>query len=433
MTKSIKKIVAVCIITAVMLSGCMFEKQGPNAGNENTHQVLIPADREYSNLTENNSASLPEKTEVSGEETTEGSGKNDTSFNVEEYLIAKKNEAAGIEDEEDVILDLFDTGDTDIQTDESIPENTDPDQNIAENDSLTGSDKLTEISESSSDNTENSLEENTGDQETQDGSDQTDTDTQSLTNIYANSTGTGPVNTIFNDTEHIFDYSTFHFDEEAFEELAPTVNMTFAELVEDNGDYSFPEGYPVAGTYRVVVDLYHQVVMVFTQDENGKYTVPVRYMLCSSGAESSPSPLGTFKMRSYRVRFGLFRNTESYAQYWSLISGRIYFHTILYTEHSGSSYTDSYKDLGSPASHGCIRLTVPDARWIWYHCAPGTVVEIRKGSKKEKEIGKVRDRLILADYPEKRMKLKSEKIPMTDNWKVEDIPHDVEFVQGSQE
>ncbi|MBP5331942.1 MAG: L,D-transpeptidase, partial [Lachnospiraceae bacterium] len=246
-------------------------------------------------------------------------------------------------------------------------------------------------------------------------------------------TGTGPVNTLFDDTGNLFDYSTFHFDKDTIDELAPTINMEFSELIGDNGDYSFPKGYPEAGTYRVVVDLYHQVVMVFTQDEDGKYTVPVRYMLCSSGADSSPSPCGTYKMRAYRVRFGLFKNTESYAQYWSLISGRIYFHTILYSQRDGATYDTTYKELGDNVSHGCIRLTVPDARWIWYHCAPGTVVEIRKGSKKEKEIAKIRERLILADYPEKRLKLKAGKIPSTDNWKVEDIPHDVEFVQGSQQ
>ena len=221
-------------------------------------------------------------------------------------------------------------------------------------------------------------------------------------------------------------------NEEEFARLAPSTSMEFAELVGDNGDYGYPEGFPSPETYRLIVDLYHQVVMAFSKDENGDYTVPVRYMLCSSGADSSQSPTGTFKMKNYRVRYALFNNTSSYAQYWSLITGRIYFHSILYSSKNASSYTESYKKLGNNVSHGCIRLTVPDARWIWYNCAPETEVEIRKGSGKDKLTASVRNKLILADYPEERISLKAGDIPMTDNWTIDEIPHEVGFVQGSQ-
>ncbi|MCR5685340.1 MAG: L,D-transpeptidase [Lachnospiraceae bacterium] len=221
--------------------------------------------------------------------------------------------------------------------------------------------------------------------------------------------------------------------EKSFKELAPSVSMSFEELVGDNGIYGYPEAFPEAGTYRIVVDLYHQVVMAYTKDEESKYTVPVRYMLCSSGANSSQSPTGTFKMKSYRVRYALFNNTTSYAQYWSLITGRIYFHSILYTAKDPATYTESYKKLGTNVSHGCIRLTVPDARWIWYNCAPETEVEIRKGSKKDEETAAIREKLVLAGYPSERLRLKSGKAPWTDNWQIDDVPQEVEFVQGSQD
>ncbi|MCR5768853.1 MAG: L,D-transpeptidase family protein [Lachnospiraceae bacterium] len=229
-----------------------------------------------------------------------------------------------------------------------------------------------------------------------------------------------------------FDIDKLVVDFDNFAELAPTTTMDFEELVGDNGIYKLPEGFPEPGTYRIVVDLYHQLVMAFTKDENGDYTVPVRFMLCSSGANATQSPTGTFKMRNYRVRFALFNNTTSYAQYWSLITGRIYFHSILYSAKDASKYTESYKRLGTNVSHGCIRLTVPDARWIWFNCAPETVVEIRRGSKSEKLLGKIRDKMTLASYPSSRLKLKAGKIPMTDNWTIEDVPHDVGFENGSQ-
>lgn len=217
-----------------------------------------------------------------------------------------------------------------------------------------------------------------------------------------------------------------------FEDLAPTTKMTFAELLGDNGVYGYPEYMPSPDTYKIIVDLRWQVVMAYRQDENGEYTIPVRYMLCSSGADKSQSPTGTFKMKSYRVRFSIFNNTDSYAQYWSLITGRIYFHSVLYSSLNASDYTSSYKSLGSNVSHGCIRLTVPDARWIWYNVAPGSTVVIRSGSSADAETKAIRDQLKLAPYPSERLKLKKGESPWTDNWTIEDVPQDVEFIQGEQ-
>ena len=66
-------------------------------------------------------------------------------------------------------------------------------------------------------------------------------------------------------------------------------------------------------------------------------------------------------------------------------------------------------------SHGCIRLTVPDARWIYYNVAPGTEVEVRKGSSSDKEAAEIRSKLVLAKRPSKRPDLVKGEIPDTDN------------------
>ena len=223
--------------------------------------------------------------------------------------------------------------------------------------------------------------------------------------------------------------------EKEWDDLVPTSHMTFEELVGDNGIYEYPEAFPLPDTYKIIVDLKYQVVMVYAKDDKGKYTIPVRYMLCSSGADKSQSPVGTFEMKNYRVRFSRFVNTDSFGQYWSLITGRIYFHSVLYSSKDASDYsTSTWNNLGKNVSHGCIRLTVPDARFIYYNMAPGTVVEIRKGSSKDTETKEIRDRLIegKAEVPSKRLKLKAGKIPNTDNWQIDEVPHIVDFVQGHQ-
>lgn len=223
--------------------------------------------------------------------------------------------------------------------------------------------------------------------------------------------------------------------EKEWDDLAPTTHMSFAELIGDNGVYEYPEAFPTPDTYKIVVDLKYQVVMVFARDEKGKYTVPVRYMLCSSGADKTQSPVGTFEMKDYRVRFSRFKNTDNFGQYWSLITGRIYFHSVLYTSKNASDYVSStWNNLGKNVSHGCIRLTVPDARFIYYNMAPGTVVEIRKGSSSDKATKEIREKLLegKAELPAKRIKLVAGEIPYTDNWSADEVPHEVPFVNGHQ-
>lgn len=222
-------------------------------------------------------------------------------------------------------------------------------------------------------------------------------------------------------------------EEKPFCELAPTVGMSFEELVGDNGIYDIPEYMPQPGTYQLIVDLRYQVIMAYKKGESGEYDVPVRYMLCSTGADETQSPEGTFEMKDYRVRFGKFNGLDCYAQYWSLITGRIYFHSVLYSEREAAYYTEtSYNNIGTNVSHGCIRLMVPDARWIWYNCAPGTLVTIREGSKNDKETARIREMLTLCELPDKRPALKPGKVPYTDNWQITDVPAEYKFINGSQ-
>ncbi len=217
-----------------------------------------------------------------------------------------------------------------------------------------------------------------------------------------------------------------------FAELAPTVNMSFAELAGDDGLRDHPAGYPAADKYQIIVDIAHQVVMVYTKDANNEYTVPVRYMLCSSGT-GSRTPLGTFKMGAYRVRFSRFANDGRYGQYWTQIRGAIYFHTFLYIKNDAATYEEqTYTELGGKASHGCVRLTVPDARWMWYNIAYGTQCVIRKGDPDDIATAMIREQLVLAALPEERLELVQGDIPNTDNWTIDNVEIVLPYKRGSQ-
>lgn len=218
-----------------------------------------------------------------------------------------------------------------------------------------------------------------------------------------------------------------------FEELIGGLEDTFYES--EGGEALWPKGYPDPSTYYVIVDEYWQVVMVYSQDENGEYTVPVRYMLCTTGSErvGGATRKGVFPLKECRIRFGTFAGGDYTAQYWTLIISRTYFHSILYTKKDFSTLiVKEYNNLGKKASHGCIRLPVPDARWIWYNLAPGTKIEIRKGSKSDLETKAIREQLNLAPVPDYwPTSLLLQDVPYTDNWKIEDVDTAIPFVNAT--
>lgn len=129
--------------------------------------------------------------------------------------------------------------------------------------------------------------------------------------------------------------------------------------------------------YYLVADLTNQYVTAFRTDTDE----PVRYMICSSGKYSGTTPLGTFQLQSDAV-YSWYKFPTCYIRYGKRITGSIWFHSILYASRSTSSLNwESFYKLGSPASHGCIRLTPIDAQWISYNCKKGTTVRILRAAK----------------------------------------------------
>ena len=204
-----------------------------------------------------------------------------------------------------------------------------------------------------------------------------------------------------------------------FSELAPTPTMAFEELVGDNGVYADETQIPpvpAADTYMLIIDEYHQFGTVYKKDESGAYTVPVRYLVVSSGARKTPSPKGTFDMGDDYVRFGLFVSHGVFGQYWRQITRNIYCHSQIYSARNAQSYTSSYNDLGKRASHGCVRMLVPDARWVYYNLGPGTVCEIVRGDKDDAASAAIKAQLVFPDRPGQRPQLQPGNIPVTEAW-----------------
>ncbi|MGN0778809.1 MAG: peptidoglycan-binding protein [Aristaeellaceae bacterium] len=146
-----------------------------------------------------------------------------------------------------------------------------------------------------------------------------------------------------------------------------------------------PEPTPVP--FAITVDVKNQVTTVYGRDENGDYTVVIREMLCSTGTKSYPSDVGEWVLNGKTARWCYFPKWGGHAQYWTRINSSIAFHSVTYSSvNTMALNTSSYKHLGSRASHGCIRLTVADAKWIYDNVGAGTVVTITESLPADPEL-----------------------------------------------
>jgi peptidoglycan hydrolase-like protein with peptidoglycan-binding domain len=138
-----------------------------------------------------------------------------------------------------------------------------------------------------------------------------------------------------------------------------------------------PTPVPTPVPYAITIDVTNQVVTAYGLDENNQYTKIVRQMICSSGTYETPSSIGSWKLGSGRSRFPLFPKFNVYVQYWTPIANGMGFHSVIYnTKNTMDLSVSTYSHLGRRASHGCIRLQVADAKWIYENAGKGTVVTV---------------------------------------------------------
>lgn len=163
--------------------------------------------------------------------------------------------------------------------------------------------------------------------------------------------------------------------------------------------------------FYIVLDVKSQIVFVYEKDENGEYTRLVRCFLCSSGRtepenpedpedKGTPTPTGVWRMGA-RERFGKFAAFGGeYARYWTQIVGGNYFHSIMFGKREVTALkSGAFGRLGNAVSHGCVRLYVEDAKWLYYYACPGTRVEVTTNGGKHGDLKKaLRCTMVFADY-----------------------------------
>lgn len=143
-----------------------------------------------------------------------------------------------------------------------------------------------------------------------------------------------------------------------------------------------------ASPYAIRVNRAMNTVTIYEADESGRYTVPVKAMVCSTARPGYVTPAGTYQLHDYRTEWQLMVD-GTYGQYAVCFSGNYLFHSICYSDAAHDTMIrDAYNGLGSAASMGCVRLQTEDAKWIFDNCPGGTPVTIYDDSDDPGPLGK---------------------------------------------
>lgn len=125
-------------------------------------------------------------------------------------------------------------------------------------------------------------------------------------------------------------------------------------------------GLGSATRYLITVDNTNQMVNIYT-GYTGHWTL-IRSMRCASGAAETPTVKGLYSIYTRGYVFRAASNTI--CRYFTGFYGNYLFHTVL-LDNNGNIQDPT---LGVPASHGCVRLAIEDAQYVYYNMPNGTRV-----------------------------------------------------------
>ena len=124
-------------------------------------------------------------------------------------------------------------------------------------------------------------------------------------------------------------------------------------------------------TYFINVNKQNQKTYIYKGKANN--WILLKTCPCSTGISGDETPSGSFSIKEKGDWFF----SDKYAQggkYWSQITGDILFHSIPFAKDRTTilDYT-----MNKPSSHGCVRLSIDDAKWIYDNIPKGSKVIIK--------------------------------------------------------
>ena len=128
------------------------------------------------------------------------------------------------------------------------------------------------------------------------------------------------------------------------------------------------QGYSSATSWLILVDTRGNRVAVYTGSRGGWNAT--KEWRCTTGAPSTPTVKGEFTVTGKGYSFG----TSTYTcYYYTQFYGDYLFHSVLY---DAGTFNLQDGTIGANASHGCVRLELANAKWIYDNVPYGTKVVV---------------------------------------------------------
>lgn len=119
----------------------------------------------------------------------------------------------------------------------------------------------------------------------------------------------------------------------------------------------------------ITTDLENKLTYIFEKGNNKDWVLLYKWS-CTVGKPQTPTIKGTFYVSGRKPFFG----SDTYrVKYATRIKGSYYYHSILFNAEGTEIINDT---LGQALSHGCIRLAVENAHWIYDNILDTTTIII---------------------------------------------------------
>ena len=122
-------------------------------------------------------------------------------------------------------------------------------------------------------------------------------------------------------------------------------------------------------TNLITTDLANKITYIFEKGDNSQWILLYQWS-CTVGKPETPTITGTFYVSGRKPFFG----SDTYmVKYATRIKGSYYYHSILFNSEGTEIINDT---LGEALSHGCIRLAVENAQWIYDNVLDTTTIVV---------------------------------------------------------
>ncbi|MFT8316150.1 MAG: L,D-transpeptidase family protein [Clostridium sp.] len=150
-----------------------------------------------------------------------------------------------------------------------------------------------------------------------------------------------------------------------YQPTAPVVSNANSANVENIVNQVDTQSYT---NYYIMVNIAQQTVYIFNgTNRNWKL---INSFQCASGTGGTPTVLGHFFVG---IKGPQFKSGEAILKYYTQIQGNYLFHSVLFDK-NGNLLDGT---LGKSASHGCVRLALENAKYIYDNVPIGSGIWIQ--------------------------------------------------------